>query len=130
MQTLAETSWALASMAEGKKIRVFIADDSATVVLPADAAADAGDAIIDSSFAAVTVNGNSVVGGLVGNNDDQIWNSYASAPADWCLLLARTDREGEVPHAQPRVPEPLHVRGRSARPPGREATRSPRSSGG
>lgn len=31
MQTLADTPWALAPMAEGKKIRVFIADDSATV---------------------------------------------------------------------------------------------------
>jgi DNA-binding NarL/FixJ family response regulator len=31
MQTLVGETWAVASMAEGKKIRVFIADDSATV---------------------------------------------------------------------------------------------------
>ena len=31
MHSLADETWALATMAEGKKIRIFIADDSATV---------------------------------------------------------------------------------------------------
>ncbi|KAF0957997.1 acyl-CoA dehydrogenase family protein [Rhodococcus sp. T7] len=27
-------------------------------------------------------------------NGQKIWNSYASSPADWCMLLARTDSSG------------------------------------
>jgi alkylation response protein AidB-like acyl-CoA dehydrogenase len=31
-------------------------------------------------------------------NGQKIWSSYADAPADWCLLLARTDAQAEQHH--------------------------------